>query len=61
VKDAHRNNVVVYSCASVTFPLIAQYVLTRCPARPLRRLLSRIDGLVADLRSIPDPRSGERS
>jgi deoxyhypusine synthase len=60
VKDAHRNNVVVYSCASLTFPLIAQYVLTRCEARPLRRLLPRIDGLVAELRKTPDPRAGGR-
>ena len=29
LKDAHRNNVVVYSCASITFPLLAQYALLR--------------------------------
>jgi deoxyhypusine synthase len=55
VKDARRNNVVVYSCASLTFPLIAQYVLTRCEARPLRRLFSRLEELVADLHAIPYP------
>ena len=43
LKDAHKNNVVVYSCASITFPLIAQYVLTRCKPRPQRRLFGRLD------------------
>lgn len=50
VKDAYTNNVVVYSCASVTFPLIAQYVLTRVKPRPHRRLFRRIDAMVAELR-----------
>lgn len=55
VKDAHRNNVVVYSCASLTFPLIAQYVLTRCQPRPLRRLYARLDELTKKLRELPYP------
>ncbi len=50
VKDAVLNNVVVYSCASLTLPLIAQYVLTRCKAREQRRLLDRLDAMVKDLR-----------
>ncbi|MBU0719210.1 MAG: deoxyhypusine synthase family protein, partial [Planctomycetes bacterium] len=50
VRDAHRNNVVVYSCASLTFPLIAQYVLTRVSPRPHRRLYGRLDALTAALR-----------
>jgi deoxyhypusine synthase len=50
VRDAHKNNVVVYSCASLTFPLIAQYVLCRVKPRPQRRLLTRIPGLVEELR-----------
>jgi deoxyhypusine synthase len=50
VRDAHKNNVVVYSCASLTFPLIAQYVLCRVKPRPQRRLLTRIGGLVEELR-----------
>ncbi|MFH0982871.1 MAG: deoxyhypusine synthase [Planctomycetota bacterium] len=54
IKDAYRNNVVVYSCASITFPLIAQYVLTRCSPRPLRRLYPRLDDLVKELKSQGD-------
>ena len=50
VKDARRNNVVVYSCASITLPLIAQYVLIRNQPREHRRLMARIDKLVARLR-----------
>ncbi len=49
VKDAHKNNVVVYSCASLTFPLIAQYVMIRNEARTGRRLLSRVDAMVETL------------
>jgi deoxyhypusine synthase len=55
VRDAHKNNVVVYSCASLTFPLIAQYVLSRCQPRPLRRIHARLDELVAGLKTIPYP------
>jgi len=50
VKDAYVNNVVVYSCASITFPLIAQYVLTRCKPRTNRRLVTRIDEMSQSLR-----------
>ena len=46
VKDARRNNMVVYSCASLTFPMIAQYALARTSPRPQRRLLDRMDEMV---------------
>lgn len=49
VKDAQKNNVMVYSCASLTFPLLAQYVLTRCKPRTPRRLFTRMDELVQEL------------
>ncbi len=48
VKDAHINNVVVYSCASLTLPLLAQYVLTRCAPRSQKRLMGKMDDLMAD-------------
>ncbi len=50
IRDAHKNNVVVYSCASTTFPLIAQYVLARVRPRPHRRLFRKIDELTDSLR-----------
>jgi deoxyhypusine synthase len=49
LKDAYRNNVVVYSCASVTFPLLAQYVLVRNEPREHKRLLPKIGEVVAEL------------
>lgn len=52
VKDAYTNNVVVYSCASLTFPLIAQYALVRAKPRPHRRLFKRLDELTESLRAI---------
>lgn len=50
LKDARINNVVVYSCASLTFPLIAQYVLMRAKPRRLRRLYRRLPDLTQKLR-----------
>lgn len=50
VKDAVVNNVVVYSCASLTLPLLAQYVLVRNRPRPARRLYSRLAELTAAFR-----------
>ncbi len=51
LKDAHVNNVVVYSCASITFPLIAQYALVRCKPRRHRRLFTRLDEMTQTLRN----------
>jgi deoxyhypusine synthase len=45
IKDAYTNNVVVYSCASLTFPLIAQYALVRAKPRKPRRLFKKIGPL----------------
>lgn len=50
VKDATINNVVVYSCASITLPLLAQYVFLRNQPRDLRRLYGGLDASVAELR-----------
>ncbi len=46
IKDANLNNVVVYSCLSIVFPLIAQYALVRNKKRKLKRLQKRIPALV---------------
>lgn len=50
LKDAYRNNVVVYSCASITLPLIAQYVLVRAKPRPQRRLYTRLEEMTEVVR-----------
>ena len=49
IRDAEKDNVVVYSCASITFPLIAQYALARVKPRSQRRLYGRISELTAEL------------
>jgi deoxyhypusine synthase len=51
VRDAFENNVVVYSCASLTMPLLAQYVLVRNKPRDQKRLMPKIGGFVGDLRT----------
>ncbi len=42
VKDPERNNTVVYSCASITFPLLAAYVTDVCTPREPKRLLGKL-------------------
>jgi deoxyhypusine synthase len=49
IKDARVDNVVVYSCASITFPLMAQYVLSRSERRTPKRLYGKTQGFVDDL------------
>ncbi len=50
LKDAFKNNVVVYSCASISFPLIAQYALVRVSPRRPRGLYRRIDSMTQALK-----------
>lgn len=50
IADANLNNVVVYSCASLTLPLLAQYVLIRNKPRALKKLMGSIDSSVEELR-----------
>ncbi len=52
LKDAYENNVVVYSCASLTFPLMAQYVLARNKPRTPKRLLNRIEPAVKIMKDV---------
>ena len=49
LKDANINNVVVYSCASITFPILCQYVLAANKPRKQRRLYGRLGELVEEL------------
>jgi len=46
VKDATVNNVVVYSCASITFPILCRYVLSANEPREPRRLARKIPEMV---------------
>lgn len=56
-----KNSVVVYSCASITFPLLAQYILSTGRSRPQKDLYGAKDQAVADLKKAalnnPDMRS----
>ena len=51
IKDANRNNVVVYSCASLTLPLLAQYVLVRNKPRQPKRLMKHLPDMVEQLKA----------
>ncbi len=54
VRDARENNVIVYSCASLTLPVIAQYVLNRNQPRTPRRLMQRLGECTEKLRAATD-------
>lgn len=47
LKNEDINHVVVYSCASITFPILCQYVLERNRPRKLKRLYPQLKDLVA--------------
>ena len=51
IKDANRNNVVVYSCASLTLPLLAQYVAIRNKPRQPKRLMKHLPEMVEQLKA----------
>ena len=42
VKDPEKNNTVVYSCASITFPLLSAYVTAVCEPRQPKRLMEKL-------------------
>ncbi|MFH1447796.1 MAG: deoxyhypusine synthase [Candidatus Micrarchaeota archaeon] len=50
VKDPKRNSVVVYSCASITYPLLCQYLLLKSKARERKELYKKRDEMVDVLR-----------
>jgi deoxyhypusine synthase len=49
IKEAKKNNVVVYSCASITYPLLCEYVLLKNKHRKRKELYPKLDGFVADM------------
>ena len=58
IKDANINNAVVYSCASITFPILCQYVLAANKPRKHSRLYGQLGELekqlVADAKANPE-------
>jgi len=50
LKEAGKNTVVVYSCASITFPILCQYAVTKSKPREQKELLKKVDGFVEELR-----------
>lgn len=49
LKTSETNHVVVYSCASITFPIICQYALETCAAKPIKALYDRKDTFTREL------------
>ena len=51
IRDAHSGNCTVYADASIAFPILALYVISRNSARPHKRLYERLPELYEKLRS----------
>lgn len=49
VKEAEKNNAVVYSCASITLPLLFQYGRITCKSRKRKELYDKREKFVKDL------------
>jgi deoxyhypusine synthase len=49
IKEAKKNNVVVYSCASLTYPLICQYVLMKKKPQKRKELYRKLPSMVEDM------------
>jgi deoxyhypusine synthase len=50
IKTSHRNNVIVYGDSSICFPIISSYVLSECKKRPIKRLYSKKNGWVEQMK-----------
>jgi deoxyhypusine synthase len=49
--DQLPNSIVCYTDSTIALPILAAYVLTRCQARPLKRLYDRRDEMMVALRA----------
>ncbi len=52
IRSHKKNNVVVYSCASITFPLLCQYARLTCRPRPLKKLYEKRETLLENLKEL---------
>jgi deoxyhypusine synthase len=50
IKTSHRNNVIVYGDSSICFPIISSYVLSECKKRPKKRLYSKKNRWVEEMK-----------
>lgn len=50
IKTSHRNNVIVYGDSSICFPIIGAYVLSECKKRSSKRLYSKKNTWVEEMK-----------
>jgi len=50
IKTSHRNNVIVYGDSSICFPIIGAYVLSECKKRSTKRLYSKKNNWVEEMK-----------
>src|SRR5437867_3675202 len=51
IKTSHRNNVIVYGDAYICFQIISSYILSECKKRPIKRLYSKKNGWVEQMKN----------
>jgi deoxyhypusine synthase len=52
IKTSHRNNAIVYGDSSICFPIIGAYVLSECKKRPTKRLYSKKNSWVEEMKKV---------
>lgn len=50
IKTSHKNNVIVYGDSSICFPIISSYVLSECKKRPGKKLYSKKNKWVEEMK-----------
>ncbi|TLX69353.1 MAG: deoxyhypusine synthase [Thaumarchaeota archaeon] len=50
IKTSHRNNVIVYGDSSICFPILSSYVLSECKRRAKKRLYSKKNRWVEEMK-----------
>lgn len=51
LKEAGKNTIVVYSCASLTFPILCQYIRASVKPRQRKELLKKMNEIAEELKS----------
>ena len=52
IKTSHKNNVIVYGDSSICFPIIGAYVLSECKKRSTKRLYSKKNSWVDEMKKV---------
>jgi deoxyhypusine synthase len=52
IKTSHKGNVIVYGDSSIYFPLLCGYVLSECRPRKLKKIISKKDSWLSEMKQL---------